>query len=338
MRSERWITIWSYAQRRTSFTKWENQNSFKLEIPNNVAGYGIKLKFSNWYGTRTVGVRSVKICLREQEYLVKVNFQQEFSVSPDRDVFSDVIFLDIAPKDILKVKVIFVDQLRPESGNTFQNGIAMILQSVLLVTNEKVNVVAFFGDSITHGQKWTKPLVEEWYKRYSGKLAAFEVAVGGSRLLSDSPVKEDETLGFRAITRFKHDIIENEGINYVVFALGLNDLSMEEGELLTLESYQKEVLKLIDLAHEREIKMIALTITPRIESEYYTLKKNDLRKEINQWILNDAPFDLAVDIASSVANEDDTALKKEYRDIDGIHINEAAGKVIADLLKNTQIF
>lgn len=41
---------------------------------------------------------------------------------------------------------------------------------------------------------------------------------------------------------------------------------------------------------------------------------------------------MAVDIASAVANESDTALRKEYQDIDGIHINEKAGQIIAKLL------
>lgn len=339
MGNEIWVTAWSYAQRRTSFTRWENQNSFEIEIPNNISGYGIKLKFSNWYGTRIVGIRKTDISLQGYRHPIFVNGKQEFYLTPAEDIYSEPVFLDIVPGETVKINVTFTDELRPESGNTFQDGIAMILQSVLIAVNDKVDIIAFFGDSIIHRQKWTKPLIRKWYEEYPGKLAAFEVSVDGSRLLNDSPIREDETLGFRAVKRFLHDILENPGINYVVFSLGLNDLSMEqEGEnALTLETYKQEVKKIVDIAHGRKIKMIGLTITPRLIDGFYTNERNSLRREINRWILNEAPFDMAVDVAAVVSNESDTALKTEYQDIDGIHINEKAGNVIAGILEKAGI-
>ena len=112
----------------------------------------------------------------------------------------------------------------------------------------------------------------------------------------------------------------------------------EKGEnVLTLETYRKEVQKIVREAHSRGIKVVGLTITPRLIDEFYTNERNQLRKEINQWILNGAPFDMAVDVASAVANESDTALKTEYQEIDGIHINEKAGQIIAGILEKAGI-
>ncbi|MBD5545748.1 MAG: hypothetical protein HDR01_16285 [Lachnospiraceae bacterium] len=339
MKDEMWITTWSYAQRRTSFTRWENQDSFQIDIPNNIWGHAIKLKFSNWYGTRSIGIKEVNFSLKGHTYSVFVKEQQEFQVMPTRDIYSDTVFVELVPGDIIRISVTFVNQLRPESGNTFQNGIAMIFQSVLVATSNKADVIAFFGDSITHRQKWSKPLIHNWYAKYPGRLAAFEVAVDGSRLLNDSPKADDETLGFRAAKRFQHDILENTGINYVVFALGLNDLAIEEGKHeLTLESYANAVEEIVKAAHKKDIKVIGLTITPRQINEFYTSEKNHLRKAINQWILQNSPFDAAVDIAALVTNENDTALKTEYSDIDGVHISQEAGRVIAEALEKERIF
>ena len=340
MNNERWITTWSYAQRRTSFTRWENQNSFRIDIPNNLSGYAIKLKFSNWYGIRSVGIRQVSVCLDGYTYPVCVDGKSEFSVTPEQDIYSEPVFLEIMPGRHMQISVTFTDALRPESGNTFKSGIAVILQSVLLAVYHEADVVAFFGDSITHRQKWSGPLINKWYEKYPGKLAAFEVAVDGSRLLNDSPRSEDETLGFRAVRRFRHDILENPGINYVVFALGLNDLVMEEAgeQILTLESYKKAVGEIVHMAHMNGIKVIGLTITPRLMNELYTNQRNQLRKRINQWILQDAPFDAAVDAAAVVANSQDTVLKEEYQDMDGVHINGAAGRAIAEVLEKAEIF
>lgn len=291
MGNEMWVTAWSYAQRRTSFTRWENQDSFEIEIPNNISGYGIKLKFSNWYGTRSVGIKCTDIYLGGHKYPIFVNESREFSLTPKEDTYSEPVFLDIVAGESIKISVVFINKDRPESGNTFQNGISMVLQSVLIAATDKVDVIAFFGDSIAHRERWTKPLIEKWYRRYPGKLAAFEISVDGSRLLNDSPAKEDQTLGFRAVKRFQHDVLENAGINYLVFALGLNDLSMEEkGEnVLTLETYKKEVQEIVNAAHTKGIKIVGLTITPRVRDKFYTDEKNCLRREINQWILYEAP-------------------------------------------------
>lgn len=340
MEKERWVTTWSYAQRRTSFTRWENQNSFRIDIPNNLFGYAVKLKFSNWYGIRNVGIRQVFVSLEGHAYPVCVDGKPEFYVTPEQDIYSDPVFLEIMPGRSIEINVTFADALRPESGNTFQSGIAMIFQSILLAVHYKPDVAAFFGDSITHRQKWSGPLINKWYQKYPGKVAAFEVAVDGSRLLNDSPRSEDETLGYRAARRFRHDILENPGINYVIFALGLNDLVMEaEGEqVLTLESYKKAVEEIVDMAHKNGIRVIGLTITPMLMNELYTSERNRLRKRINQWILQDSPFDAAVDAATAVANNQDTALKEEYQDMDGVHINGAGGRAIAEVLERAEIF
>ncbi len=325
-----WVTAWSYAQRRTSFTRWENQESFTVKITNNISGHGVKLKFSNWYGSRRARIKSVSIALGRQEYGIFVGGRREFYVSPQEDIYSDPIALPITTC-IVRIHVTFLDSRRPESGNTFQNGIAMVLQSFLVAADSKADVVAFFGDSITHRQKWTEPLTELWHKERPGGLAAFEVSIDGSRLLNGSPAKEDETLGFVAAKRFGHDVLGNAGINYVVFALGLNDLSIEEtGEqVLSLETYQQATRFIVGEAHRKGIRIAGLTITPRRADGCYTSRKNYLRKEINCWIMQDAPFDLAVDVAAVVEDSTGTALREGYQEPDGVHINRAAGKAIA---------
>ena len=95
------------------------------------------------------------------------------------------------------------------------------------------------------------------------------------------------------------------------------------------------------MAHEENIELIGLTICPRAINHEYTTAKNELRKKINTWILNEAAFDKSIDVAKMVANADDTALDCKYDCGDGIHINELAGKEIAEVLseyfKNRQV-
>lgn len=331
-----WKTSWSYAQRGTNFTYW-NQKAFTYTFSNNLYGAACRLKYSNWYGKHSCDVAFVKLYIQEKEYLLYHNGKKAFSVTADRDIYSDKMDVQIRPGRIT-VEMEFASFERPESGNTFRPGVVMIVQSFeVLCEDEKdteIGVVALFGDSITHWGYWTNPLITRMYMENPGRLAIFEVAINGSRLLNGSPKCEMDGLGYRGMTRFKHDVLSLEGISCCVFALGLNDLAIiEEAEdiPLTYESYISCVNEIVCQAHERHIKIIGLTICPRVINQEFTEDRNTLRKRINSWIMKEAPFDLSLDVAALVANKADTSLKREYDSGDGVHINGNAGEKIANI-------
>lgn len=334
-----WKTSWSYAQRGTNFTFWE-QASFAYTFRNNLYGTRCRLKYSNWYGSTVCDVASVRLTLGEKIYIMRKDGKAAFLVSNETDCYSDVLCAQIKPCEV-KVEMEFVSSKRPESGNTFRPGIVMILQSFEVLCEEQVTVAALFGDSITHWGNWSKPLIDRMYGLYPGKLAVFEVAVNGSRLLNGSPCSQLNCLGYDGRLRFEHDVLGLEGISACVFAMGLNDLALqeEEGNLpLTFETYTACVIELIRKAHERDVKVIGLTICPRAIDQEYTETRNELRKRINAWIMKQAPFDRCIDVARLVTNETDTALAGKFDCGDGVHINEAAGEEIAGAFENNIFF
>ncbi len=329
-----WKTGWSYAQRGTNFTYWE-QTGFTYTFYNNLRGMACRLKYSNWYGMLPCEVASVKLYLRGQEHVLHQNGREGFLVTPDREIYSDILEAGIMPGQVT-VEMEFASSRRPESGNTFRPGVAMIMQSFEVycedISATDICVAALFGDSITHWGNWTGPLIAGMYAKYSGNLSIFEVAVNGARLLNGSPADQMNGLGYSGITRFEHDVLGQKGISCCTFALGLNDLAITEeaGDVpLTFDTYVSCVMEIIRKAHEKNVRIIGLTICPRAIEGAYTEAKNVLRRQINRWIMEDAPFDDSIDVAALVANETDTGLKAEYDCGDGVHINEAAGERIA---------
>lgn len=335
-----WKTSWSYAQRGTYFTAWD-QTSFSYTFRNNLCGTAFRLKYSNWYGKKACNISSVKLTMCGKEYFMFCKENQDFCVYPNHDIYSDEIAERIEPCDVF-LTVEFADQKRPESGNTFLPGVVMIVQALEVMCENHTDVVALFGDSITHWGYWSTPLINRVYEqRKGGGIAVFETAINGSRLLNGSPKSQLDGLGYCAQRRFAHDILEAKGVTCCVFALGLNDLSMpeEDGEVhLTLETYSECTEKIILRAHEQNIRMVGLTICPRLFDEVYTKEKNILRQDINQWILNEASFDAVLDIATIVANKDHTMLAPEYDCGDGVHISEAAGQKIAAAFTDEILF
>ena len=330
-----WKTSWSYAQRGTNFTFWE-QTSFIYTFRNNLHGTGCRLKYSNWYGKAVCEVSSVKLTMGKKAYVMRRDGKEAFFVSNEADCYSDCLYVDIEPCEV-KVEMKFASSKRPESGNTFRPGIVMILQSLEVFCEEQVHVAALFGDSITHWGNWSKPLIDRMYRLYPGKLAVFEVAINGSRLLNGSPSGQLDCLGYDGQLRFEHDVLELEGISVCVFAMGLNDLALPEEEgnrPLTFDTYTACASELIRKAHEKGVRIIGLTICPRVIDQDYTEARNELRKKINYWIMKQAPFDRCIDVAKLVTNETDTELDRRFDCGDGVHINEAAGETIAEAFEN----
>ncbi len=335
MKKNKWITIWSYAQRKTTFTRWENQNSFEIRFKNNIEGTKVRIRFSNWYGVHDTGIKSVYMLYEGRRYVTKCNNEERFRVFPDSDLTSDYIEIHVVPGTNIGVVVEFESFIRPDSGNTFDGCIAMILQSVDVYTDSKVSGVAFFGDSITHRRKWTEPLIDMWYEKYRGMIVAYEVSIDGSRLLKDSPKECDNTLGFSARARFSHDILKNNGITHIFFELGLNDLSLEDiDNTLSVDNLIKEMKEIVNMAHEHNIMVIGMTITPRREDHIYDYKRNNMRKKVNEIILNGHIFDKVIDISGLLGNEDDTQLSPEYGCEDGVHLNNKAGEFLSKYIYN----
>lgn len=332
-----WVTAWAYAQRATCFTRWE-QDSFSYTVKNNLYGTAIRFKYSNWYGFDKCDIKRVTLTHNAVTYELMTNGQSGFSVKPGKngDIYSDATEAAIVPGEFT-INIQFESFDKPESGQTFMTppGVVMILQAIEVLCDEKCKVIAVLGDSITHWGKWTYPLMTRFYGEHPGRVALFEMAINGSRLLNGSPKDLKSTWGVDAVARLEHDILPIAGLTDCVIALGLNDLCIREEEgnnHLTFDSYIEKVKEICERLHDAGKKSIGLTICPRQFDEIYTVEKNELRKQINKWIIEEAPFDMAFDIAKIVKNSEDTELDVDYAWEDGCHINEKAGEKIADYL------
>lgn len=329
-----WKTTWACAHRATWFTQWD-QDSFSYTVKNNLYGSSIRLSYSNWYGEDDCYISKVLVEHNGKTAIIQKNGKNDFVIKAKEmsNIYSDAYDMNVVPGDI-KFTVKFADKKRPQSGQTFMTppGVVMIVQAIEVLCDEEPEIVAVLGDSIAHWGKWTGPVIEQLYKQKVGKIAFFEMAINGSRLLNGSPKQLRNSWGYCADWRVKHDIFCTSGVTTCIFALGLNDLCIEEAEddhLLTLETYQEKVGKLCNWFRQKGIKIIGLTICPRVIDEIYTSERNELRKLINNWIMESGVFDKIVDVASVVKNGTDNALYPQYAWEDQCHINEYGGVQIA---------
>lgn len=332
-----WKTAWACAHRATCFTQW-NQNSFSYTVRNNLHGTAIRLSFSNWYGFNKCEIKSVVITNNNIEHVILVKGMKTFCVEPKgfANIYSDSCYFPVVPGKI-KITVVFEKSDLPGSGQTFMTppGVVMILQSVEVLSDKNPKVVTVLGDSIAHWGKWTDKVQCSLYEKYPGKLSFFEMSINGSRLLNNSPKQWKNCWGYKAIDRLEHDIFQLSGLTHCIFGLGLNDLCIEEtleDVKLSLDTYIGAAIRIYEKLRQNHVFVIAVTILPRIYDEVYDSGRNELRKQINRWLIEDSPFDLVIDLASVVRNQSDNKLQERYEYEDGCHINDLAGEEIARIV------
>ncbi|RDW84219.1 SGNH/GDSL hydrolase family protein [Aspergillus mulundensis] len=192
--------------------------------------------------------------------------------------------------------------------------------------------LVILGDSITDGRgstdnannRWPDALAERLYQNKVTHVAVNNQAAGGNRVLLD------ET-GPALITRYHRDAIGQKGVKYVMIFEGVNDIGMAA----TNDSTQTQIfndlvdayIQIIRDCKETGLVTIGATITPFANSGYGDSRRERTRLQVNEWILNESPFDHTLDFASFIGDGD--ALKPEFDSGDHLHPNPAAYRELA---------
>lgn len=215
------------------------------------------------------------------------------------------------------------------------------IKEVLVETEEKVNLLACFGDSLTQQGTWVTPLREKLYTAMKGKISVCNLGIGGNRLCADSPEFAMGIYGEAGVKRFRHSLLTLSGLSHVIIALGTNDIGLpgkdgiSENELIDLEDYIKAQTYIVKEIKKKDesIKIYAATIIPRRIHPPYTEEREALRNAINDWIRGTDIFDAVLDYDKfAYADWENKILKDRWYIIDGLHLSEKGGKEISEMI------
>ena len=179
----------------------------------------------------------------------------------------------------------------------------------------KAVAVVALGDSITDGHGATTDGNDRWTDVLASRLQGAEMPVavvnegiGGNHLLTDG-------LGVNALARMDRDVLSVEGVRFVIVLDGINDVGMlaraktgtaaDHAALVArmIEAYEQIVLR----AHAHGLKVIGVTMTPFVGSDYYAPSPADeaVRGAVNEWIRGQGHFDAVVDFDKVVRDPAD---------------------------------
>lgn len=229
------------------------------------------------------------------------------------------------------------------------------LGGVKVYTEESVKTIVCFGDSITHMAYYFDPLAEALYQKYPGKVTLLNCGVGGNRILYDPCYQEDmpghgKICGEAAIRRFDRDVFGDGNPDIVFFLEGINDclhgvMIEDRAQIPNAEQLMEAILSLSQKAHMHNTLFYMSTVMPfsnGIIGQFDEAER--LRQELNDLIRrNRAAADGLVDLDLVMRKEGNPEyLRDGEHQGDGIHPNEAGGKVMAEAIMdaffNTEIY
>lgn len=238
-----------------------------------------------------------------------------------------------------------VPKLASEKLIELQTKVAMspmipYLRAIDFFTQVEPIVLSCLGDSLTEHCKWYAPLLESLYEMFSGKICILNHGIGGNRLLPRNEEDKNwmKSCGAAGVERVDWDSLADYGVTHLLFALGVNDMGMgtvdKKGQFNpTLEDFRRGCRKIVEKAHNQNIKVIAFTVFPARANKKYPAEAEAARLKWNQMIREENIFDAVIDVETVLKDPKKDGYRDGYVISDGVHLNETGGRILADLIK-----
>jgi lysophospholipase L1-like esterase len=338
---------------------------FTLSAP--VSGDSLRIRFSNRFGDVPYEIGALRVFAGGRSCPVMLNGQQSFSVTTGGVTVSDPCELAVRRGEEIQLRLYYINAIldnnmieeeanllpgdqTAQMGNEAlrkpllakilgaYNGIPAI-EAVEVLTGEPCKAIVAFGDSITALSRWTKPLAKRLAEAWPGEYALLNSGISGNCLLYERDDLFAPIFGEMGTKRFVRDVLEIPGLDTVIFALGVNDVSYlneKTAGQINLPAYQEAVTNMVDELHKRGVRVCMQTITPRL-GVARTMGKYDrnmeaLRLALNDWIRGAGIFDYVFDAEAVVREErpDGFYYAEGLHQGDHLHPNAVGGQKLAD--------
>ncbi|WP_294391523.1 SGNH/GDSL hydrolase family protein [uncultured Sphingomonas sp.] len=298
-------------------------------------GRALRLRLANDHGgILAIGAATVRL---PHQPAVRVTFGGD--PHPDMPVgaplVSDPIPLPVKPFDIVEVSLYLPGPTRlttvhevagqptqvsphgDHSAEDFQpvstSDMRPLIAGLDVLADGKRPIVVAVGDSITDvGScpndavpvcRWGDVLGRRFAKAGMPHVVVTQ-AISGNRVLAPGT-------GPSALARLDRDVLAMPGVSHIVLLEGINDIGnsglIRHGVAnppITATDLIQGYRQFVARAHERGIKVIALTLLPFEGAFYYSPDRDAIRRAVNAWIRTSGTFDAVVDTERVVADPD----------------------------------
>lgn len=219
------------------------------------------------------------------------------------------------------------------------------LNTIDIWTAPENHAIVCYGDSIT-AQSWPDYLALRTRQEGYRHVAIIRRAVSGTRILRQYDCITYAAYGLKGATRFPiemnvagaTDVIIQHGINDIIHPVGVDVNPFRPwSDMPTLEDLQEGTEHIyIEYARKLGLKVWSGTLLPIYGWRTYTLERDNLRNQFNEWLRNSPLFDGCIDFDKAVRDANHpAAFAPGFDSGDHLHPSEAAYQAMASAVPTT---
>ena len=369
--SSAWIGTWGTAQQLVELRNMPPEpgltnNTLRQIVRVSVGGEQLRVRFSNEYSTSQVTLKDVHIAVSaggsaidpDTDVALKFDGKPSVTIEPGSSVTSDPFHFSLKPRSDAAITIYFGDTSPDVTGHPgsrttsfLQAGDMVnsgslpdaaktdhwyIIDSIEVLAPESFKAVVVIGDSITDGRgsgtnrqnRWPDELALRLQENpETSNIAVLNMGIGGNCVLRDC-------LGSAAVTRFENDVLEQNGVHWLIILEGINDIGQAQEEKAASDVAKKLIAaykQMIDLAHNRGILIYGATLLPFGGSFYDGEWREEARQTVNEWIRSSGRFDAVIDLEKALEDPANPLHMLPAADTgDHLHPNETGHRMMAE--------
>ncbi len=346
-------------------------NTLRQVFRVSVGGEQLRVRFSNEFSKQPVTMQAVHMAVSdggsaivpETDLALTFNGAGEITMPPGTSVTSDPFAFDLKPRSDAALTIYFGETSPDVTGHPGSRTTSYLLtgnavtaremtdavrtdhwyviNTVEVMAPETAAAVAVLGNSITDGRgsgtnkqnRWPDELARRFQENpATQEVAVLNMGIGGNCVLKDC-------LGPAALDRFDRDIINQNGVRWLIILEGINDIGQARGEKGSDEVAAGLIAayeRMIDAAHAADIKVYGATLLPFAGSFYDAPGHQNAWAAVNDYIRNSGRFDAVIDLAAALEDPENPAHMLPEADTgDHLHPNETGHRMMAEAVDLT---
>lgn len=341
-------------------------NTIRQIVRVSIGGDTVRLKFSNDFSSSSVKINSANIAVSaggsaiNASTIKQLKFNGNSSVTMDANssIFSDPVAFNLSPRMNIAITV-YLGQTSPTTtghpgsrttsyllagdkttSTDFSGAVKTehwyVINGIDVWAPENAAAVAILGNSITDGRGSTTDQQNRWPDILSERLiknsateqvGVLNLGIGGNCVLSGG-------LGPTGVSRFKRDILDQQGVRWVIVFIGVNDIggvNSASGATKMADNLINAYKQMISNAHTKNMKVYGATIMAFKGNSYYNQYSESCRQTINKWIRTGGFYDSIIDFDKVTRSSADTSkLGIACFQNDGLHPDAAGYKKMGE--------
>ena len=371
--TEKWVGTWSTAPQLVETSNNPpspglSNNTLRQIVHVSIGGDSLRMRFSNEFSKSSVTLNSVHIAVSKGNGTIDTttdkalyfNGKPEVTLVPGTVVTSDPFQFALQPLTDVSITIYFGNTSPDVTGHPgsrttsylltgnevsradFSGAVTAdhwyVINTIDILAPDSAYAVAILGNSITDGRgsgtnkqdRWPDELARRFQANPNTRyVAVLNEGIGGNCVLGTC-------LGPSALSRFGRDVLNQNGVKWVIILEGINDIGYAWNSTQVAQNLISAFGQMIDSAHARDLLVYGATLLPFGGSSYDSPDHQKAWQTVNDWIRDSGRFDAVIDLDSAMHDPaNPSKLLPSYDSGDHLHPSETGHHMIAEAVDLT---